>query len=235
MGVGKWRHLLAPPLLQKKLMFNAAHLAESRALLPGYGFDDGGRPPAFDWAKLKLKRDAYVAALNVGYLDDLRDTGIAHFGAHAKFVGERRVELSTGEVIEAEHVLVATGSQPALPPVPGIEHAISSDGFFDLPALPKRVLLVGGDARCRWGSRGGRVRGVALPLTPPSPPPPAECRRRLHRRRARGHLCGPRVGHVSAAAAAAAAAVALLSDPGPPLLCPGCAAPSPSAAQRACP
>ena len=127
----------------KKLMYNAAHLAESRALLAGYGFDDGGRPPAFDWTKLKLKRDAYVAALNGGYLDDLRETGIAHFGAHAKFVGERRVELSTGEVIEAEHVLVATGSQPALPSVPGIEHAISSDGFFDLPALPRSVLLVG--------------------------------------------------------------------------------------------
>ena len=39
--------------------------------------------------------------LNGGYLDDLRDTGIAHFSAHAKFIGERRVELSTGEVIEA--------------------------------------------------------------------------------------------------------------------------------------
>ena len=44
---------------------------------------------------------------------------------------------------QADHVLVATGSTPWMPSVPGIEHTISSDGFFDLPVLPKRVLLIG--------------------------------------------------------------------------------------------
>lgn len=40
-------------------------------------------------------------------------------------------------------MLIATGSRPAMPAVPGIEHAISSDGFFELPELPWRVLLIG--------------------------------------------------------------------------------------------
>lgn len=84
----------------KKLMFNAAHLAASRALLPGYGFSDGGVAPVFDWAVLKQRRDAYVKMLNKGYEEDLRDTDISHFSAHAKFVGERRVQLSSGEIIE---------------------------------------------------------------------------------------------------------------------------------------
>ncbi len=87
----------------KKLMFNAAHLAESRSLLPGYGFTEN-IPPTFDWASLKQKRDAYVNSLSHGYRDDLRDTGIAHFSAYAKFIGERKVELSTGEVIEVSQL-----------------------------------------------------------------------------------------------------------------------------------
>ena len=169
----------------QKLMFNAASLAMSRALLPGYGFNDGGRAPAFDWAALKRKRDAYVASLNAGYLEGLRESGIAHFSARARFIGPRRVELSTGEVIEADHVLVATGSQPLLPDVPGIEHAISSDGFFDLPALPKRVLLVGKRAvhppLCHWSRfiRNPRSQAAATsPLSSRASSPPSARRRR---------------------------------------------------------
>lgn len=31
-----------------------------------------------------------------------------------------------------------------MPDRPGIEHCVDSDGFFDLPDLPKRVLVIGG-------------------------------------------------------------------------------------------
>lgn len=41
-------------------------------------------------------------------------------------------------------ILIATGSHPRLPPIQGIEHAITSDDFFTLPTLPKRVVIVGG-------------------------------------------------------------------------------------------
>jgi glutathione reductase (NADPH) len=43
----------------------------------------------------------------------------------------------------APHVLVATGGRPMLPDVPGAEHGITSDGFFELERLPKRVAVVG--------------------------------------------------------------------------------------------
>ena len=45
----------------------------------------------------------------------------------------------------ARTILVATGASPALEPaVPGIEYAITSNEAFDLPELPKRLLIVGG-------------------------------------------------------------------------------------------
>jgi glutathione reductase (NADPH) len=49
-----------------------------------------------------------------------------------------------GERFTAAHLLVATGSRPFLPPLPGIEHAITSDEALSLPALPRRLVVVGG-------------------------------------------------------------------------------------------
>ena len=39
--------------------------------------------------------------------------------------------------------MIATGGQPTYPPVPGAELGITSDGFFELERLPRRVAVVG--------------------------------------------------------------------------------------------
>ena len=57
-----------------------------------------------------------------------------------------RVKLNAGgeRLIKAAKVLVAVGGRPAMPEdVPGIELAISSDGFFDLEQQPKKVAVLG--------------------------------------------------------------------------------------------
>jgi glutathione reductase (NADPH) len=56
--------------------------------------------------------------------------------AHSVEIGGRR--------ISARYILVATGGWPVVPPVPGAEHAISSNEAFHLDELPRRVLIVGG-------------------------------------------------------------------------------------------
>ena len=48
-----------------------------------------------------------------------------------------------GQLYTAEHILLATGGYPTLPPLPGAELGITSDGFFDLKQQPKSVLVVG--------------------------------------------------------------------------------------------
>src|SRR6266851_2750545 len=40
--------------------------------------------------------------------------------------------------------LIATGSHPTVPDIPGIEHVISSNEALDLPQLPRRIVIVGG-------------------------------------------------------------------------------------------
>ena len=52
--------------------------------------------------------------------------------------------LLNGKRYTAKHILVATGAWPVVPPIPGREHAITSNEAFYLERLPKRALVVGG-------------------------------------------------------------------------------------------
>ena len=53
--------------------------------------------------------------------------------------------LATGKTVRAETILIATGAAPHLgADIAGLEHVISSNEAFHLPALPKRVLIQGG-------------------------------------------------------------------------------------------
>ncbi|NQW85006.1 MAG: FAD-dependent oxidoreductase, partial [Alcaligenaceae bacterium] len=70
-------------------------------------------------------------------------SGVQLFQGHARFEDPHTLSVN-GQRITARHVLIATGGTPALPDIPGITHAITSNEAFDLPALPRRVLVVGG-------------------------------------------------------------------------------------------
>ncbi|HVQ61975.1 MAG TPA: FAD-dependent oxidoreductase, partial [Burkholderiales bacterium] len=61
----------------------------------------------------------------------------------AKVADAHTVEIG-GRRVTAQNILVATGGAPVKPAIPGAELAITSNEAFDLPALPKRVLIVGG-------------------------------------------------------------------------------------------
>lgn len=47
------------------------------------------------------------------------------------FVGPKTVRVE-GVDYSADHILIAVGGQPSLPVFEGVEHCISSDGFFKL-------------------------------------------------------------------------------------------------------
>jgi glutathione reductase (NADPH) len=125
----------------KKVMWNAAEIAGAIGHAADYGFDV--RVTGHDWAKLKAGRDAYVLRLNGIYQRNLERRNIAVVRSRAKFVAPREVVDENGERFRAEHVIVATGGYPKVPAVEGAELGITSDGFFELERLPKRVALVG--------------------------------------------------------------------------------------------
>lgn len=138
----------------KKVMWNAAGIAQSLSDAADYGFGsaaDGGGAGG-DWAVLKKKRDAYIARLNAIYAKSLAAKGVAHVPGRARFLDAHSVEVD-GRRLEAAHVVIATGGYPDVPRVPGAELGITSDGFFELEHRPQRVAIVGsGYVACELAS-----------------------------------------------------------------------------------
>jgi glutathione reductase (NADPH) len=125
----------------KKLLVYAAHFADDFADAAGFGWTVP--TPGFDWAALIANKDRELDRLNGIYLKLLADSGVTLFEGHARLVDAHTVEIGATRVT-ARRIMVATGAQPVLPAIPGIEHAITSNEALDLPALPRRIVIVGG-------------------------------------------------------------------------------------------
>lgn len=124
----------------KKIMWSAASIGEALEDASGYGFDISRN--GFDWARLKKNRDDYVRFLNGVYERNLATEGVERVEGWGRFLDARTIEVN-GRRLTAEHVLIATGGKPRVPDLPGAEHGITSDGFFELTTRPGRVALVG--------------------------------------------------------------------------------------------
>jgi glutathione reductase (NADPH) len=96
-----------------------------------------------DWAKLIETKNRELDRLNGIYIRMLRDAGVHLIEGHAKIIDAHTVEVN-GTQYSAKHILVATGSRPVRPEIPGGELGISSDEALDVPFVPKRALVVGG-------------------------------------------------------------------------------------------
>jgi glutathione reductase (NADPH) len=96
-----------------------------------------------DWAKLIETKNRELDRLNGIYIRMLRDAGVHLIEGHAKIIDAHTVEVN-GTQYSAKHILVATGSRPIRPEIPGGELGISSDEALDVPFVPKRALVVGG-------------------------------------------------------------------------------------------
>lgn len=124
----------------KKIMWTAASLNHAVEEAADYGFDThAGR---LDWPALKSRRDAYIKRLNAGYERGLSNNKVDTVRAYARFVEPKVVEAD-GERYSAARIVIAVGGRPMIPNVPGAEHGITSDGFFELEEQPQRVAIVG--------------------------------------------------------------------------------------------
>ena len=124
----------------KKVMWNAATLAHALRDAPDYAFDVSRN--GFDWAALKRKRDAYVGNINSWYETYLKDSEIDLIRGHARFHDAHTLRVD-GREVSAEHIVIAPGTRPMLPDIPGAGLGITSDGFFGLSEVPRRVAIAG--------------------------------------------------------------------------------------------
>jgi glutathione reductase (NADPH) len=89
-----------------------------------------------------------VKNLNGIYERNLNNDKVEYIHGWARLTekNEAVVKLDDGSeaTIKAKKILITTGGHPTMPKwIPGYEHGINSDGFFDLEKQPKKVALVG--------------------------------------------------------------------------------------------
>ncbi len=125
----------------KKVMWYAANLAQ--AVKDGGGFGVRAQAEPFDWPALVAGRNRYVQAINSYWEGYVQTEGITRLTGRASFTDARSVTVGDN-CYTADHIVIATGSRPLVPRMPGAELGITSDGFFELTELPRRVAVIGG-------------------------------------------------------------------------------------------
>ena len=125
----------------KKLLVYASHFADDFEDSGGYGWQ--AVDPGFDWPKLIAAKNKELDRLEAVYHRILGEAGVEEVFATATLADPHTVEVD-GKALTAETLLVATGGWPKMPPIPGIEHVITSNEALELPELPDRIAIIGG-------------------------------------------------------------------------------------------
>jgi len=99
--------------------------------------------PTIDWAALQRFKRAFTDPVPANREQMYQKQGIATYHGKARFSGPNRIVVAD-ETLEAKHIVIAAGAEPAPLPIDGAEHLTLSDAFLELESLPKRLVLVGG-------------------------------------------------------------------------------------------
>jgi glutathione reductase (NADPH) len=125
----------------KKLLVYAAQYHEAFSEAGGFGWDSTS--PSFSWRRLIEAKDAEVTRLEQVYQRLLEAAGVRLIPGLARLVDRHTVEVD-GRRFTARFILIATGSWPRKPDIPGRDLAITSNEALGLAELPRHVLIIGG-------------------------------------------------------------------------------------------
>ena len=121
-------------------------------------------PVTLDWDTIVRRQHAIVRELQPPAAA-FEKLGAKIYRGEARFVDAHAVQAD-GHGIEGTKIVVAAGSEPVVPPLPGRELAITSDDVLFLPHFPESLVLVGGgviglEMAGAFGDLGARVTVIA--------------------------------------------------------------------------
>ena len=125
----------------KKLLWHVAHVRRTEEALVESGHVLS--VPPLDLGRTQAAIGQHIAGLRDGFADALDDCGVTLLRGRAGMDGQGRV-MFDGDVLSAERVVIACGSEPTAPDVPGLELADLSHDVFSWREVPERLLILGG-------------------------------------------------------------------------------------------
>lgn len=127
----------------KTLMRSAKTLEECRAAA-SYGVQTGDA--VIDMTAVQERKKKVIATLGKGIAALLKSADVEVVKAEAKLAGPGKV-VANGMEYEAANILIATGSVPACPPIPGLRDnpkVLDSTGILELTEVPSELVIIGG-------------------------------------------------------------------------------------------
>ncbi|BBO72457.1 pyridine nucleotide-disulfide oxidoreductase [Desulfosarcina alkanivorans] len=124
----------------KKWFYEAAETAAKSNHLKGRGIVS---PPQVSWADVLRGKNKFTTTVPGNTLTGFKKAGIDVISGVARFLDEKTLDIG-GRKVSARFFVVASGAHPMPLPIEGIENAITSDGFLELPSLPGRFVFIGG-------------------------------------------------------------------------------------------
>ena len=135
-----------------KTMLHSAQLYKETAHFELFGLHTENT--SFDWAKIHQRKNNVVSKLRSGIEQLIKANKIDFFNTSASILSPHEVQLEQGEetTLYGDNILIATGSVPSRPPIPGLDlpGVVTSDELLDDPSyaqtdsLPKEILIIGG-------------------------------------------------------------------------------------------
>jgi pyruvate/2-oxoglutarate dehydrogenase complex dihydrolipoamide dehydrogenase (E3) component len=127
----------------KALIAAAKHAAQMRDAV-AFGFAPVEIKPAFNKVQAHVCDVVATIAPNDS-VARFQALGVRVFKGEGRFLNKRTVEVG-GQQITARRFIIATGSRPTIPAIPGLADVpyLTNESLFDLTRLPKKLVIIGG-------------------------------------------------------------------------------------------
>ena len=118
----------------------------ARAMVEAGAFGVSARAPDVDFGRVhKHVHDVIAAIAPNDSKERFTGLGVRVIEGAAHFKNKRTVLVGEGTEIRARRFVIATGSSPMLPPIPGLEATphLTNETVFDLTTCPEHLIIVG--------------------------------------------------------------------------------------------
>jgi dihydrolipoamide dehydrogenase len=102
--------------------------------------------PQLDFAKANEWKSAVVKQMTGGVASLFKANGVDWVKGFGAFTGPNTIRVEGGEDVNFKSAIVATGSFPLRPPIPGLESdlCVDSTGLLAQTEVPRRLVILGG-------------------------------------------------------------------------------------------
>src|SRR5712671_3479617 len=127
----------------KALIAAAMH---ARAIARAASFGLSAQPPEVDFGKVRKHLHGVIAAIAPNDSKErFTGLGVRVIEGSARFKNRKTVTVGDGIEIRARRFVIATGSSPSLPPIPGLAMTphLTNETVFDLTVRPEHLVVIG--------------------------------------------------------------------------------------------